>query len=77
MGRPAIMDLTPRQKAALHAIRDYRATHDHGPSYATIADRLGLKQPSSAYQLFCALARKGYVTRTDQPGSINLLESKP
>jgi repressor LexA len=61
-GRPPgkTTQITPTQRLALEAIRDFIRERRYGPSRAELAERLGIKPPS-AHHLVAELARKGFI----------------
>ncbi len=53
--------LSPRQRDAWRFIRDYIATHGHGPSLAEIADGLGIRSRGVVHRHVRALADTGLI----------------
>lgn len=70
---PKIGALRKTARKVFESIKDYRAKHDHGPTYEDIAADVGLKAKSNAKHHVDRLIEKGYVTRDDgKPRSINI-----
>lgn len=56
------MPLTPRQKACLNAIINWRHAHGYSPSQSDLADELMVSINTVQRYLF-SLERKGYIKR--------------
>ena len=55
--------LTPAQRQTQVFLQAYIGTNGYAPSQREVADSLGLKAKSSAYQRMLELERKGYIRR--------------
>lgn len=67
--------LNPRQQQALDFIAAWTAAEGRPPTLREIAAGLGLEQHSSAQRLVEALARKGWIERSDRHRGLRLLQS--
>lgn len=67
--------LNPRQQQALDFIAAWTAAEGRPPTLREIAAGLGLEQHSSAQRLVEALARKGWIERSDRHRGLRLLPS--
>lgn len=55
------MDLTPKQRAVLHFLKDYRREHGMPPSYEEIRQEFGFASLNSARKHLLQLHRKGFI----------------
>ena len=55
------MDLTPKQRAVLQFLKDYRREHGMPPSYEEIRKEFGFASLNSARKHLLQLHRKGYI----------------
>lgn len=55
------MDLTPKQRAVLQFLKDYRREHGMPPSYDEIRSEFGFASLNSARKHLLQLHRKGYI----------------
>ena len=55
------MDLTPKQRAVLQFLKDYRREHGMPPSYEEIRQEFGFASLNSARKHLLQLHRKGYI----------------
>jgi repressor LexA len=55
------MDLTPKQRAVLHFLKDYRREHGMPPSYEEIRREFGFASLNSARKHLLQLHRKGFI----------------
>jgi repressor LexA len=55
------MDLTPKQRAVLQYLKDYRREHGMPPSYEEIRQRFGFASLNSARKHLLQLDRKGFI----------------
>jgi len=58
-----VIELAPRQKAALEEIKSFIRKHGYAPTTRELADRLGIFQ-TAAINHIRALTRKGYIQQT-------------
>jgi repressor LexA len=56
-----IMDLTPKQRAVLQFLKDYRRAHSMPPSYEEIRQEFGFASLNSARKHLLQLHRKGFI----------------
>lgn len=69
--------LTKKQAAALAFIGEFIARHDHSPSYAEIADGLGLMSRSSAHRVVQILKDRGVVrSRRGRRQTLAIVQNK-
>src|SRR5262245_41287250 len=55
------MDLTPKQRAVLQYLKDYRREHGMPPSYEEIRTEFGFASLNSARKHLLQLHRKGFI----------------
>lgn len=67
--------LSPRQQHCLDFIAAWTAAEGRPPTLREIAAGLGLEQHSSAQRLVEALARKGWIERSDRHRGLRLVQS--
>lgn len=66
--------MTPGQMKVYQYIKSHIAEHGYSPSYQVIADAMGFKSRSQAYQYVVKLVEHGLLQKTGKAGGIQLVE---
>ena len=72
------MDLTPKQRAVLQYLKDYRREHGMPPSYDEIRREFGFASLNSARKHLLQLDRKGFIRSPwkNQKRAIEIVEKE-
>lgn len=66
--------MTPGQMKVYQYIKSHIAEHGYSPSYQVIADAMGFKSRSQAYQYVVKLVEHGLLRKNGKAGGIQLVE---
>jgi repressor LexA len=67
--------ITTRQRDVLKAILDYTSVHKYPPTFRELADMVGLKSPSTVYEIVRKLKMHGLISwEPSSPRTIRILK---
>ncbi|GAA0390326.1 MarR family transcriptional regulator [Paenibacillus motobuensis] len=68
--------LTRRQAEVLQFIKSFVSKNGYPPTVREIADHMHYQSASTAFQLLEVLEKKGYITKSDSPRTIKVIEQE-